>query len=73
MADVALAAGIPYVAIPALVAVTGATFVYGGIVRLTGLKTAPPEQRTAGMIWGVVGIAIGVAIIVGAVMLYAGY
>ena len=73
MADLALAARIPYLAIPALVAVTGAVFVYGGIVRLSGLKTASPEQRTAGMIWGVVGVAIGVAIIVGAVALYAGY
>jgi hypothetical protein len=73
MADAFVAAAIPIIAIPALVALTGIVFVYGGIVRLSGLKTAPPEQRTSGTIWGIVGVGIGLASIGGAVMLYAGY
>ena len=67
-----LAAYIPIIAIPALAALTGAMFVYGGIVRLAGLKTSPPEQRIAGTVWGIIGLGIGAALIVGAIMLYAG-
>ncbi|HYO10988.1 MAG TPA: hypothetical protein VER17_18635 [Tepidisphaeraceae bacterium] len=63
---------VPYVAIPALLAVTSAVFVYGRAVRLASLKTAEPAQRVAGAAWGIVGVAIGIEIIVGAVALYRG-
>ena len=63
---------IPVITLPALAMVTGAMFIYGGIVRLRGLRTSPPSGKAGAIAWGVIGIAIGVAIIAGAIMLYFG-